>query len=255
MRLVGLIPALHGVEGCHPQHKAAKQRFLSPQAQQMLFDVGITEVKFRHVEHCSMLPLARNLLVSVALAEDADYTLWVDDDIWFRIEDIVAGIASTLPIVAYPCFHKPDPDGTAHFRLNYDIFDNEPIIDIEKDWRQVRMCGTGLMLVKAEVYHAMKKRTVQFTKPDFESQLQPLNLAPHLYDYFPGGPRELRGKVYYCGEDVGFCAEASASGYPVFMYCNGITAHMRGQYGATCDYKFIREQVRLGKAQFSLSYE
>jgi hypothetical protein len=255
MRLVGLIPALHGVEGCHPAHKDAKQRLL--QMGEALASVGITQVRFRHVEHCSMLPLARDLLVSLALAEEADYTLWVDDDIWFRVEDIVAGIASTLPIVAYPCFHKPEPDGTMHFRLNYDIFEGEPIIDADKEWRQVRMCGTGLMLVKTEVYRAMQKRTVQFTSPDFEARMlnqYGLTVGPHLFDYFVSGPRDMRGKVYFCGEDVGFCAEASAAGYPVFMYCSGITAHMRGQFGATCDYRAIREQVRQGTAQVSLPY-
>jgi len=253
MRLIGLVPALRGIDGCHPEYHNAKMRLFNSMDQ--LNAVGVTEMKFRHVEYCSMLGLARNLLVAVALSEDADITFWVDDDVWFRVEDLCAAIASRLPIVGFPCFHKPENDGQVHFRLNYDIFDNEPIVEVDKDWRHVKMVGTGAMMVRSEVYRAMQRRAPSFTKPDFEAQMQPLVLGPHLYDYFPIGVREHKDKRYYCGEDVGFCYEAGAAGYPVHLYCAGVTAHMRGQFGAICDYRAIREQVRTGAARVSLPYE
>jgi hypothetical protein len=222
---------------------------------QVLNSVGITSIVWRYLEWCSMLPLARNMLVAVALAEKADITFWIDDDIWTRVEDLATLINSRLPIVGMPCLHKPDEKGEVHFRLNYDIFDGDPVVDVEKDWRSVRMVGTGALLVRSEVYLAMQKRQQHFIKPDFTKQLPTLDVEPHLYDYFITGPRHMKGKVYYCGEDVGFCHDAAAVGYPTFMYCSGLTAHFaRNGFGAMCDYRLIREQVLTGKANVELPY-
>lgn len=254
MKLVGLVPAFHGVEGAHPDHKLAKERMLShPDALAQLKAVGIETVLFRHIERCSMLPMARSLLVAIALAEDADYVLWVDDDIWWRVEDVCAAVASKLPIVGFPCFHKPEPDGSRPFRLNYDIFDGEAVVETDKDWRHVLMIGTGLMLVKTEVFRAQQRVAQKFIKPDFEA-ICPADIQPHvtrnMYEYFSGGVRPMKGDNYYCGEDVIWCMDADKVGYPVMMYCRGVTAHMlRGStLGSLCDYARIREDVRVGLA-------
>lgn len=254
MKLMVLCPAGRGRDGCVEHHKSAIESMRTV-GRSALMSVGISHVELRYLEFCSMLPLARNLLAAIALAESADITFWVDDDIWFRTEDLVTAIASQLPIVGLPCLHKPDQNGEMHFNLNYDIFDNEMTVDPDKDWRPVRMIGTGMMIVRTEVYRAMQRRAVKFKKPDFTKQMPNINVEPELYDYFKAGPREMKGSTYYCGEDVGFCHDAAAVGYPTFMYCSGVTGHFsRAGFGAMCDYWAIREAVRAGSAKVDLLY-
>lgn len=259
MKLVGLVPAFQGVEGCHPAHKQAKDAMLNnPAAIMQLKAVGIDTVVFRHIERCSMLPMARSLLVAIALAEGADYVLWVDDDIWWRVEDVCEAVRSKLAIVGFPCFHKPEPDGTRQFKLNYDILDNDPIVEPDLDFRHVLMIGTGAMVVKAEVFRAQQRVAKKFRKDEFVAMCPPhLPVADNLYEYFRCGVTRMKGDDYYCGEDVSWCLDADKVGYPTFMYCRSVTAHMlRGtENGSLCDYLQIREDVRQGLVdKLSLPY-
>lgn len=252
LKLLGLVPAYHGVENAHPDHRRAKDRMLNHQdALMQLKAVGIDHIVFRHIERCSMLPMVRSLLAAIALAEDADYIFWVDDDIWWRVEDVCEAVRSDLPIVGFPCFHKPEPDGRREFKLNYDILDGDPVVDPDKDWRHVLMIGTGAMVVKAEVFRAQQRVTKKFRKDEFVALCPPgMPVVEHLYEYFDCGVREMKGDAFYCGEDVAWCLDVAKLGYPTFMYCRSVTAHMlRGsEYGSLCDYLKIREDVRAGVA-------
>ncbi len=259
MKLQFLTPAYRGLEGCHPEFIKSRDAVMGVEAQEAFKAAGITGIDFCYLPKVSALPIARCLLTAVALAKGAEITFWVDDDIAWRWQDVLMAIKSGLPIVGFPCLHKPDETGQPGTTLNYDVLGDEPICDPDKDWRQVQMIGTGAMLVRSYVYETMKKRRPHFIKIDFEHQLKELDIRSHTYDFFPSQVRDVRGFSCYVGEDVGFCMEADAAGFPVIMYCRSVTTHYRAitpefpdNCGSYCNYLWVREAVREGRLNYTL---
>jgi hypothetical protein len=244
-RLMTLTPSFKGYQHAHSKHREAAHAMHHAEIKGRMAAAGISHYAHRYMNGCSMLPLARSLLAATALAFEADYIFWADDDIFWRAEDVISAVQSGLPIVGFPCFHKPEDDGQVHFRLNYDPLDGDEYVEKEKDWRQVLMVGTGAMLVKAEVFHALKRTRPHFQNPEYAKAFPNINAGPHLHDYFPTGVRDLHGIPVFCGEDVSFCLEADKVGYPVMLHGNSVTIHCRGDLGAICDYAAIRRDVRL----------
>ena len=67
------------------------------------------QLAYRYVEGLSILSQARALITSLCLASGADYIFMVDDDIFFRPEDLRAAVLSGLPIVGLPCLLREEP--------------------------------------------------------------------------------------------------------------------------------------------------
>lgn len=212
------------------------------------------QIRFVPVEGLSLLPMARSLLASACLAFGADYIFMVDDDIFFRSEDIRAAILSDLPIVGFPCLLREEesPDnGPKTHTLNYSVFPDEPQIMPDKDWRQIAAIGTGAILIKREVFIAMQRHRPWFRSDMWVDTFKEAgyDVDPHTYDYFPTGVRELRGSPRYVGEDYGFCHEAQTAGYPIYLYGSSVTCHFHGSHGVLCDYASVRDLARKGVVQ------
>lgn len=205
------------------------------------------QIQTEFTDGMSLVPWARNLNVAACLAHGADYIFIVDDDVWFRREDIASAIEADLPIIGMPVMLKtPDPKSRT---LNYSVFPGEKWIDPDKDWRHVPRIGTGAMLVKAEVFYALQKRRPWFQASGYASFRPELPIEKHTYDYFPVGVRELDGMQAYVGEDYGFCIEAEGAGYPTFAHGTSMTAHMvAGEAdGYLCDMVDIRRRAKAGQ--------
>lgn len=199
------------------------------------------------VDGMSLLPWARSLNIAGCLSQQPDYIFIIDDDVWFRREDIVSAIQSGLPIVGFPVMLKTQDLSVR--TLNYATFPGEPFIDPDKDFRQVARIGTGAMLVKAEVFYALQKTRPFFQCEGFQSMRPHLPIQQHCYDYFPTGVRDLDGVPVYIGEDYGFCMEAMDAGYPTFAHGMSVTAHMIDGHndGYLCDMVDMRGRVRRGE--------
>jgi hypothetical protein len=194
----------------------------------------------------SLLPWARSLNVAACLAQGADYIFILDDDVWFRREDIADAINSGLPIVGLPVMLK-----TQNLRsrtMNYSTLDGEPFIDVDKDFRQIKSIGTGAMVVKAEVFRALQKTRPYFLADGFQSFRPHLPIQENCFDYFPTGVQDIDGKPRYIGEDYGFCFSAMSVGYPTFCHNGSMTAHMISGVpnGYLCDMIQMRKWVREG---------
>lgn len=206
------------------------------------------QVQVEYLNGMSLVPWARCLSVACCLAGDCDYVLIADDDVWFRQEDVAHAIQQGLPIVSFPVMLK-----TENFRearvLNYSVYPDEPYVT-DEEYRHVPRAGTGLMLVKAEVFLKLQQTRPRFEAVGFSAMRPEIPVQAHCYDYFPVGVRDIDGKQAYVGEDYGFCCEAASAGYPTFISGRSVTAHMvsndhNGSY--VCDMNALRQAAREGK--------
>jgi hypothetical protein len=206
------------------------------------------EVVAEYTDGMSLIPWARSLNVAAALAHDPDYIFIIDDDVWFRKEDIASAIESKLPIVGLPVMLKTQDIRTR--TMNYAVFPGDPFIDLEKDFRHIPRIGTGALLVKAEVFHALKKTRPWFHADGYAKMRPDLpKIQENVYDYFPCGVQDVDGKPRYVGEDYGFCIEANKVGYPTYQHNFSMTAHMiLGEPdGYLCDMLQMRRMAAEGK--------
>ena len=230
-------------KGQHPDSVRAVENFRK-------HGVPIGEEHFIQSEYTdgmSLIPWARSLNIAACLAQKADYIFIVDDDVWWRREDVAAAIKPQLPIVGFPVMLKTQDPKTR--TLNYSVFPGEPWVDPDKEFRHVPRIGTGAMLVKAEVFHALQKRRPWFAAKGYNAMRPELPIQDHTYDYFPVGVRDIDGTQAYVGEDYGFCIEAASAGYPSFASGTSITAHMiAGETdGYLCDMRQVRALRASGK--------
>jgi hypothetical protein len=226
----------------HPDNKRAYENL-----RKFGLPIGVDHhLIFEFVDGMSLLPWARSLNIAACLGQGADYIFIVDDDVWFRREDIASAIKSDLPIVGFPVFLKTEDINCR--TLNYSVLPGDKFVDPDKDFRHVARIGTGAMLVKAEVFRALQKTRPFFLCEGFQSMRPEFKIQENCYDYFPTGVRDLDGAPRYIGEDYGFCMEAASVGYPAFAHGTSVTAHMIAGHddGFLCDMNQMRYRASIG---------
>ena len=120
--------------------------------------------------HTQILPLiiigddtaqARNALVRAALAEDADYILWIDADMIFPPDALLRLLAHKRDIVGADYRRRVPPFGKIGLSIHPDDPKGLPMFKGEKGATQKTglveraIIGLGLMLVRADVYRAL----------------------------------------------------------------------------------------------------
>lgn len=140
-----------------------------------------------------MMPdMARNLIIEQALQYNFDYVLFLDDDMCWEDQDIIAKMLSyNKDIVGTVTHTRLAPYMPCVFKKNGNFFD--PIEEFDKGLIEVDALGGAFMLIKTEVFRKMERPWFEFKSIRF------LGIEKERY-----------------GEDVYFYKKAKDAGFEVW---------------------------------------
>jgi hypothetical protein len=136
----------------------------------------------------------REEIVKKALQTEADYIFFVDTDMKFPQDTLTKLLSMNVDIVGAVYNQRKSPPTSVVIQLDppVDRLPNEPI--------KVRAVGTGLLLVKIDVFKKMS-RPWFFFEPELDDQKA-------------------------VGEDVWFCDKAREMGYDIWIEPSIVTGHV-----------------------------
>lgn len=198
------------------------------------------------MEHCfmmneSLIDRARNGLVHVFLTQSkADYLLFVDADIEFRADDVLAMMSYEKDIICgpYPKKNINWPVIIEAIKVGivdvptieklvgeyvFTALDNETKIE---EIIKVSEAGTGLMLIKRDVFGKMKKAFPEnYYVSDHSADIRS-GKPVEMHAFFKTAIHENR----YLSEDYYFCHKWREIGGDVWLFPWAVTTHF-GSYG------------------------
>lgn len=213
--------------------------------QRILLMLGVPH-DFVHVYNESLVTRARNRLVDTFLKNyKFSHAVFIDADIGFHPNDILALLEMDKDIIGAVCSKKDirwdriqracqkrASNGEkpltgeemaligGNFVFNLEGHQSQNI-DV-RDPHEVKHIGTGLMMVKREVF---LKMTDSFPERWYDSMgTDPGDLPGQIHDFFHAGVNEDTHQ--YDSEDWWFCADAKSLGFKVYMWPQMHTTHM-----------------------------
>ena len=178
-------------------------------------------VKLGHVSGCSIITMARNMLVDQFLQSDCTELLFIDADVIPQPEDILRLVAQSgdkdITAGMYPRRAKDKK-----FFLDFYVNDEN---DLEFDGALMRAnrVGTGFMLIRSHVVEAIAAKSEKYLGQDGVGQVA------SVFEF-----SMLDGK--FVGEDYTFCDKARAEGFKVWVDVEINLPHM-GTEEFTNDFK------------------
>lgn len=149
--------------------------------------------------------LARNKLAAAFLRSDCTHILFIDSDMIFEIRQILRIVSHQESIVG-GIYHYREP-GPARWVVTA-VDDSDPL---SSGLKQVSHIGAGFLLVKRDVFEALKTKEIQYSIGDDPE-----------WDFFPMGL--IRG--VYTGEDIAFLQSCQAAGFKVWADTKIIVPHL-----------------------------
>jgi hypothetical protein len=134
----------------------------------------------------SLVEISRDKLVLNAIKYDMDYVFFVDSDMTFPSDVLMKLLERNVDIVCCDASRKKDEGGSVVKTKDLKYLDYKTI----KGLVEVEWAGTGVMLLKIDVFKKMQKPwfLVEYDKPS----------------------------DMYLGEDYYMCSKAKALGYKIF---------------------------------------
>ena len=212
------------------------------------------EIKFSFLFNESLITRARNYLVDEFLRTDYTHMLFIDSDIHFNAQDVIALLALDKDVIGGPYPKKSMNWGNiAHAARNHPDLDpkeleqlvGEYVFNVVKGTSQftvtepleVMEIGTGYMMIKRQVFDKMKEEypTIRY-KPDHVGQAN-FDGSRYIHAYFDtvidtkesivGG-----GSDRYLSEDYMFCQLWRKMGGQIFL-CPWMKTQHIGSYAFT----------------------
>ena len=162
---------------------------------------GIT-IKLGHVSGCSIITMARNMLVDQFLQSDCTELLFIDADVIAKPEDVLRLVAQSgdkdITAGMYPRRAKD-----RKFFLDFFVSEEN---DLEFDGALMRAnrVGTGFMLIRRNVIEAVAQKSVKYLGQDGVGEIA------NVFEF-----SMLDGK--FVGEDYTFCDKARDLGFKVWV--------------------------------------
>lgn len=189
---------------------------LTPKALQF----GVS-VQLGHVAGCSIITMARNMLVDQFLKSDCTDLLFIDADVLADTDDILRLLAQSagkdITAGAYPRRRKD--------RMFFmDIYHNEQgDLEFDGSLLRIKRVGTGFMLIARHVVEDLAQRAQKYLGQDGVGQVA------NVFEF-----RVLDG--LFVGEDYAFCDTATSLGYKVWLDVDISLPHV-GTEEFTNDFK------------------
>lgn len=159
-------------------------------------------VKLGHVSGCSIITMARNMLVDEFLKTDCTELLFIDADVIAEPHHILRLLAQSLDkditAGAYP---RRKRDKMFFMDLHYD---DKGDLEFEGSMMRINRVGTGFMLIKRHVIEHVASEAKKYVGQDGES------LVAGVFEFSYQGDK-------FVGEDYTFCDKASELGYKVWI--------------------------------------
>jgi hypothetical protein len=212
------------------------------------------EIKFSFLFNESLITRARNYLVDEFLRTDYTHMLFIDSDIHFNAQDVIALLALDKDVIGGPYPKKSmNWANIAHAARNHPDLESkeleslvgEYVFNVVKGTSQFQVTeplevmeiGTGYMMIKRDVFNKMKDEypTIRY-KPDHVGQAN-FDGSRYIHAYFDtiidtkesivGG-----GSDRYLSEDYMFCQLWRKMGGQIFL-CPWMKTQHIGSYAFT----------------------
>ena len=212
------------------------------------------EIKFSFLFNESLITRARNYLVDEFLRTDYTHMLFIDSDIHFNAQDVIALLALDKDVIGGPYPKKSmNWANIAHAARNHPDLEpkeleglvGEYVFNVVKGTSQFQVTeplevmeiGTGYMMIKRDVFNKMKDEypTIRY-KPDHVGQAN-FDGSRYIHAYFDtiidtkesivGG-----GSDRYLSEDYMFCQLWRKMGGQIFL-CPWMKTQHIGSYAFT----------------------
>lgn len=197
-----------------------KLAYTLAQLMPMALRVGVS-VKLGHVSGCSIITMARNMLVDQFLKSDCTDLLFIDADVIAEPDHILRLMAQSgdkdITAGAYPRRRK---DKMFFMDLHYD---ENGDLEFDGSMMRINRVGTGFMLVRRNVVEALAERAQTYLGQDGVSQMA------NVFEF------QLKDGMFV-GEDYAFCDAARALGYKVWLDVEISLPHV-GTEEFTSDFK------------------
>lgn len=214
------------------------------------------EVRFSFLFNESLITRARNYLVDEFLRSNMTHLLFIDSDIHFNPQDVLALLAIDKDIIGGPYPKKSinwrNINNAARKNANNDKFDPGELEGLVGDYvfnpvpgtkqfqvtepLEVMEIGTGFMMIKREVFNKFKEEYPHLNyKPDHVGQAN-FDGSRYIHAYFDTviDPDSHR----YLSEDYMFCQYWRAIGGSVWL-CPWMKTQHIGTYAFTGDMQKI----------------
>lgn len=212
----------------------------------MCRELGI-ETDFLVLANCPVLPVARNTLVAMFLADpDATDLFFIDYDVKFNAEAVIQLLRRPEEIVAGAYRVKVDDRTT--WAVEIQTENGVPRGKVEGDDVLVRadFLATGFMRIKRSVFEKL-----QVAYPDLkyrENVIKTENRKiEEAFDYFAMGVDQVRGR--YTTEDFAFCQRWRDIGGELWVYSNIDFDHIGKKAYTGNFHKFLLQQPGGREAQ------
>lgn len=200
----------------------------------------------------SILPLARNKIISQFMASGYDYLVMLDGDIEVDAKDVIAAVVSGKTFVGIPCSKRamdtkrlqeftlsggpniPHEFLSSYFCAPNFIVDEGSNKDLDEDALKLNLVratkiGTGCVVLHRSVFEKFQEgfpgRTYLEPDTNFDG---PVEDRPDIesFEYFRYSRDE---KNYFIGEDYTFCNDWMSIGGEIWLKVDAVTRH----YGTT----------------------
>jgi hypothetical protein len=184
-------------------------------------------ISYQHnfVTNESLVTRARNMLTHTFLSTDCTHLLFIDADVAFDPEGVVKMVESGLPLIGGLYAKKYINWAKVHFSATHGVnprdlhssgcdyyVRGDVEIGSEKP-TEVLSVGTGLMLIKREVFETLRPET-PISKLGSEVVGQ-INSSENVYHFFDTGVDKNTGE--FLSEDYAFCQRWRAKGGKVYV--------------------------------------
>lgn len=197
-----------------------KLAYALAQLMPMAMQHGIS-VKLGHVSGCSIITMARNMLVDQFLDSECTDLLFIDSDVLAKPEDILRLMAQSgdkdITAGSYPRRAKDK-------KFFMDLyFDENNDLEFDGALMRIQRVGTGFMLVRRHVIERLAKKADTYLGQDGVGQVASV---------FEFSVRDGN----FIGEDYDFCDKARAEGFKVWLDVEISLPHV-GQEEFTNDFR------------------
>lgn len=155
------------------------------------------------VSYESILPMARNELLTAAIKNDFDCFVFIDSDVYCNPQTLIDVIKDKRDVVAIPTVKKTDQE-------SYDIFFQE-LPKADGDWIKAEAVSTSCLKLSKNVLKTLDENS---TKTMFRSK-QLSNICQ--YDFVGDS---------FVGEDIYLCRKIRGLGYDIWVNTKSTCMHI-----------------------------
>lgn len=192
-------------------------------------------VKYCPLYNESLITRARNILTEVFLKDGSDYLLFIDADQSFNYLDIHEMIIEDKDIISavvpmkrinWESVKKASKRGVDKIEEYSGFFNfNELESNVNKEVFEVKYAGTGMMLVKKEVFKHLSSKVNKYRNNS--GDVLTLKNGDFINEFWT---TSISKDGILLSEDYNFCNIASQSGYKIFVTTKPEISHF-GYYG------------------------